>query len=68
LNKIKERRTELGITQEVLAAKIGLTQSNISRIESEEVQPSLKIARAISAELNCSVDELFGVEDDEGRV
>lgn len=62
MNKMKEKRVELGITQEALAAKVGLTQSNISRLENEEVQPSLKLARQIAAEFGCTVDEVFGEE------
>ena len=40
MNNIKNKRIEKGITQEALAAKVGLTQSNISRIESELFEES----------------------------
>lgn len=72
MNNIKSKRIEKGITQEALAAKVGLTQSNISRIESEGVFPNVKTAAAIASALECSMDELFGEydgeENDEGRI
>ncbi|MFE1595948.1 helix-turn-helix domain-containing protein [Nocardia sp. NPDC058705] len=50
------RRTELGLTQTELAARAGLTQAKISRIEGSDAVPTLallaKLAQGLDAELN----------------
>ncbi|MEU7145333.1 helix-turn-helix transcriptional regulator [Nocardia sp. NPDC046473] len=55
------RRTELGLTQTELAARAGLTQAKISRIEGSDAVPTLpllaKLARALDASLNIAIDE-----------
>jgi DNA-binding XRE family transcriptional regulator len=52
-------RTEQGLTQKELAVKIGTRQSNISRLESGEYNPSLqflkKIAKGLNKELIVSI-------------
>lgn len=58
MNNLKKIRTEKGITQEDLAKMVGLTQSNISRIENDEVHTSISTAFAIANALECKVDEL----------
>lgn len=52
-------RKERGLTQEDLAARLGVHQSFISRIESGEASPSLPLARKIIAELGITLDD-FG--------
>ncbi|MHB1665446.1 MAG: helix-turn-helix transcriptional regulator [bacterium] len=53
-------RTEQGLTQKELAVKIGTRQSNISRLESGEYNPSLqflkKVAKGLNKELIVSLD------------
>lgn len=60
------RRTELGLTQRELAARSGLTQAKISRIEGSDTVPTLsllsRLAHALDASLNIALD------DDETRV
>lgn len=55
------RRTELELTQTELAARAGLTQAKISRIEGSDAVPTLpllaKLARALDASLNIAIDE-----------
>lgn len=63
--RLKEIRLERGMTQEELAAKLGITQSNLSRMESGEVQMSLSMALAITKECDCTIDELIGREEGE---
>lgn len=63
---IRARRRALGLNQEDLAGKLGLTQANISRIESSPRGPSGEMLVALAEALSCDVRELLGVEDVSG--
>ncbi|MGY0058410.1 helix-turn-helix domain-containing protein [Streptomyces sp. LZ34] len=58
---VYERRTALGLTQSELAARAGLTQAKISRIEGSDTVPTLpllaKLAKALDASLNIALDD-----------
>ena len=58
--KIKEKRLKMGLSQEGLARKIGVTRQTINLIEAGKYNPSLRICKGIAKELNASLDELFG--------
>ncbi|MEV6770174.1 helix-turn-helix transcriptional regulator [Nocardia sp. NPDC051030] len=57
---VYDRRTELGLTQNELAERAGLTQAKISRIEGSDTMPTLpllaKLADALDATLNIALD------------
>ncbi len=57
---VYDRRTELGLTQTELAARAGLTQAKISRIEGSDTVPTLpllaRLAAALDATLNIALD------------
>lgn len=55
---IKQKREEMGITQEDLALSLGVAQSFISAIENNRKQPSFPLAKQIAKVLGCRVDEL----------
>ena len=57
--KIKNRREELGYTQEELAQKVHTTQPYISRLERGWFNPSMQMIVKISTVLNISVDYLL---------
>ena len=59
---IRQRRTELDMSQSDLAAKVGVDKRQIRRYESGETQPTLPIAKAIARALDISIDELAGEE------
>ncbi|GAB3927653.1 hypothetical protein GCM10029976_024140 [Kribbella albertanoniae] len=58
---VYERRTELGLTQTELAARSGLTQAKISRIEGSDTVPTLpllaRLVQALDATLNIALDD-----------
>ena len=60
---IRARRRTLGLNQEDLAEKLGLTQANISRIEASARGPSAEMLLSIAEALVCDVRELLGIED-----
>lgn len=59
---IKERRTELKITQTHLAELVGVGQSTISDIESGRHQPTIELALLIARALQTNVESLFEVK------
>lgn len=60
--KIKERRQELGITQEYVANILDVNPSHISNIECGRANPSLTALVKIANILQCSVDLFIGEE------
>lgn len=50
MNELKKRRLELGLTQEQLAQKIGVTWSTISRWEKNDRIPTSERTRAMLQE------------------
>ncbi|MDR2178663.1 MAG: helix-turn-helix transcriptional regulator [Synergistaceae bacterium] len=59
---IKAKRRSLGLHQEDLANKLGLTQANVSRIEASVKGPSGEMMVAFAEALGCDVRELLGIE------
>jgi transcriptional regulator with XRE-family HTH domain len=62
---LRRKRKAADITQEELARRVGLRQSNLSRIEHGKQQPTLRVALAIAEHLGVDVSplrELFAVD------
>ena len=55
---VKEFRTLLGIEQTELAARCGITQSALSRIETGVRSPSPRVIRALADQLGVSLDAI----------
>ena len=57
---VYDRRVELGLSQSELAARCGLTQAKVSRIEGSDTVPTLpllvKLAKGLDASLNIAID------------
>jgi glycopeptide antibiotics resistance protein/DNA-binding XRE family transcriptional regulator len=62
-NFIKNKRKELGITQEELAEKLCVTEKAISRWETGRGTPDISLLLPLSKELNIDVSELLNGED-----
>ena len=58
-NVIRERRKELGLSQEELAKRCGVTRQTVNAIENNKYDPTLALAFALARELGLSVDQLF---------
>ena len=58
-NQIKTRRKELGLSQEELARRCGVTRQTINAIENDKYDPTLSLAFSLARELQCSVEGLF---------
>ena len=58
-NGIRERRKELGLSQEELAKRCGVTRQTVNAIENNKYDPTLALAFALARELGLTVDKLF---------
>jgi putative transcriptional regulator len=58
-NQIKVQRAIKNLTQEELAANIGVTRKTINTIENSKFVPSVILAIKLARFFNISVEELF---------
>lgn len=58
-NIIKTRRKELGLSQEELAKRCGVTRQTINAIENNKYDPTLALAFRLGKELQTPLEELF---------
>jgi len=59
--RIRERRKELGMSQDALANAVGATQAAISRYEAGEVSPNAEVLLAMARVMKTSTDWLLGM-------
>ena len=57
--RIKQKRTERGLTQEKLSELIGIGPSHMSHIESETTVPSFEVFVTLLNVMDCSADEIL---------
>jgi putative transcriptional regulator len=62
-NKIRELRKNMGLRQEDLANRLGVTRQTINAIENEKYNPTLELAIKLSRLLQSPVEELFTLEE-----
>ena len=62
LNRLKERRTGLGLTQAELAEKVGVTRKTVNTVENGVFTPSATLAIKLAQALSVPVEELFWIE------
>ena len=58
-NIIRSRRKELGLSQEELAKRCGVSRQTINAIENNKYDPTLSLAFRLASELLLTVDALF---------
>nr|WP_325301782.1 helix-turn-helix transcriptional regulator [uncultured Dysosmobacter sp.] len=58
-NKIRLRRRELGLSQEELARRCGVSRQTVNAIENNKYDPTLALAFHLARELQVTVDGLF---------
>ncbi|MEQ7873891.1 helix-turn-helix transcriptional regulator [Sphingomonas sp. ASV193] len=61
-NRIKERRTELGLTQAELAERCGVTRKTVNTVENGVFVPSALLALKLSEALSVGPADLFWIE------
>jgi putative transcriptional regulator len=63
-NRIKVARAEKNVSQEDLAAMVGVSRQTVSSIETGQYCPSTLLAFLLSKRLGKRVDELFYLEEE----
>lgn len=63
-NQIKALRTQRGVTQETLAAALGVSPQAVSKWENQAAAPDIQLLPAISAYFGVTIDELFALSDE----
>ena len=58
-NKIRALRSEMGLSQEELARRCGVSRQTINAIEKGEYNPTINLCRSICKILGKTLDELF---------
>lgn len=61
-NRLRERRTELGLTQAELAERCGVSRKTVNTVENGVFVPSTLLALKLAAALERRVEELFWVD------
>jgi putative transcriptional regulator len=63
-NNIRVNRATNKISQDDLAKMVGVSRQTINAIENNKYYPSLELGLKLSKILNCSVNELFSLDDE----
>ena len=58
-NHIRERRKELGLSQEELAKRCGVSRQTVNAVENNKYDPTLTLAFHLAREVETPVDQLF---------
>ena len=61
-NRIKEKRSELDLTQAELAERCGVTRKTVNTVENGVFTPSALLAIKLARALSVPVEELFWLE------
>lgn len=60
MNKLKQRRKELHLTQKQVAEKIGIAESAYQRYENTNRLPNIKVGIKIAKALETTSEALYG--------
>ncbi|REK92730.1 transcriptional regulator [Streptococcus sp. NM] len=63
MNRVKEFRKELGISQLELAKDIGVSRQTINMIENDKYNPTLELCLNLARSLKTDLNSLFWEED-----
>ena len=65
-NRVREERTQRGISQAEIATALGVSRQTVISIESGRYSPSLPLAFRIARFFDSTVDKMFDPEDEVG--
>lgn len=63
-NRVRELRSASGLTQEELAAAVGVSRQSINSIERERYVPSLPLALMLARVFKCATEQIFTLENE----
>jgi putative transcriptional regulator len=64
-NRVRELRTDAGLTQSDLGASLGVSRQTINSIEAGRHLPSLPLALRMARLFHAGVHEIFELEEEE---
>jgi len=64
-NRVREQRTQRGLSQAELAAALGVSRQTVISIENGRYLPSLPLAFRIARFFDLTVDKIFDPDDEE---
>ena len=64
-NIIEQTRKERGITQQQLAAALGVSRQTIISLENGKYNPSILLAHAIARLFGAQIEDIFRFEEEE---
>lgn len=64
-NIIEQKRKERGMTQQQLAAALGVSRQTIISLESGKYNPSILLAHAIAGLFGAQIEDIFRFEEEE---
>ena len=62
-NKLKELRKGLGLRQEDVASRLGVTRQTIIAVENNKYNPTLELAMKLARLLNTPVEVIFQLDE-----
>ncbi len=66
-NRVRARRSELGLSQKYVAAAVEVSRQSLNAIETARATPSVLLALKLARVLGCDVEALFGEDVREER-
>ena len=63
-NSIEQRRKDRGMTQQALAAAVGVSRQTIISLENGKYSPSIELAFRLARLFGASIEELFIYEEE----
>ena len=67
-SRIAQKRKALGLTQEALAAKLGISSQAVSKWENDLSYPDISLLPQLAKLLNCTTDALLSGKEDAVRI
>ena len=64
-NRLKEYRARLGINQQEMGARAGVSRQTISQIERGDYSPSVTLALKLAKLCGVTVEDIFTIGEDE---
>lgn len=64
-NRIEEKRKERGLTQQQLAAALGVSRQTIISLEGGRYNPSILLAHSIAQLFGAKIEDVFIFEEEE---
>jgi len=62
-NRLREMRERTGLTQEELAARVGVSRQTIISLEKGKYNPSISLAYSLAKVFSMSIEDLFLLDE-----